>query len=62
MNTTQNKKRPSIEERCRSLGIVGLIQCIQKADRGHGDYVKDRQEWQNEYSVDMLLKAVEKSQ
>lgn len=31
-------------------------------NHGHGDYVQDRQEWQKGYSVDMLLKAVEKEQ
>ncbi len=52
-------QQAEIDAYCRRLGVVGLIQCIQKVDNGHGDYVKERQAWQKEYSVDMLLQAVE---
>ena len=27
---------------------------------GHGDYVKDRQDWQKNYSVDALVEAINK--
>ncbi len=63
MKTTKHKiQRSGLEAHCKSLGVVGLIQCIQQVDKGHGDYVKERQKWQNGYSVDMRLKAVEQEQ
>jgi hypothetical protein len=52
-------QQAGIDAYCRRLGVVSLIQCIQKVDDGYGDYVKDRQAWQKKYSVDMLLQAVD---
>ena len=63
MNRTENRnQRAGIEEGCKKFGVVKIIQCLQKVDNGHGDYVKERQAWQKKYSVDMLLKAVETGQ
>ncbi|MCI5148803.1 MAG: hypothetical protein D3916_05340 [Candidatus Electrothrix sp. MAN1_4] len=58
---TENEiQRLGLEALSRGLGVVGLIRFIQQFDKGHGDYVKDRQEWQEGYSLDSLLEAVAK--
>jgi hypothetical protein len=41
------------------IGVVWLIRFMQHFDKGQGDYTADRQEWQKEYSVDSLLKAMQ---
>jgi len=48
-----------IEKGSKNISVVELIQYLQEVDPGSGNYVQDRQEWQQEYSVDMLLGAVE---
>lgn len=48
-----------LEAGCRNISTIELIRYLQKVDSGSGDYVQDRQEWQQEYTVDMLLGAVE---
>ena len=60
--TDREIQRLSREASYKGLGMVGLIQRIQKVDNGCGDYVKDRQAWQKGYSVDMLLEAVKREQ
>ncbi len=40
------------------IGVVGLIRFMQQFDKGHGDYVKDRQDWQKDYTVATLLEAI----
>jgi hypothetical protein len=60
MKITEGKVQwAGIEAGCKNISVVELIEYLQKVDSGSGDYVKDRQEWQQEYSVDMLLGAVE---
>jgi hypothetical protein len=48
----------AIEALCKGLGVVGLIRFMQQFDKGHGDYVKDRQDWQKDYTIDTLVKAM----
>ena len=45
----------------KELGITGLIRFMQQFDLGSGDYVKDREEWQKDYTVDTLAEAIKKS-
>ncbi|CAK8718130.1 MAG: hypothetical protein D3917_19610 [Candidatus Electrothrix sp. AX5] len=47
-----------IEEGSKNISAVELIRYLQEVDPGSGNYVQDRQEWQQEYTVDMLLGAV----
>lgn len=47
-----------IEALRKGIGVVGLIRFMQQFDKGHGDYVKDRQHWQKDYTVDTLLEAM----
>jgi hypothetical protein len=43
----------------KELGIVGLIRFMQQFDLGSGDYVKDREAWQKDYTVDTLAAAIQ---
>ncbi|MCI5131065.1 MAG: hypothetical protein D3904_05965 [Candidatus Electrothrix sp. EH2] len=49
-----------IETGCRNISTMELIQYLQKIDSGSGDYVQERQSWQQDYTVDMLLGVVQK--
>ena len=49
-----------IEGGSKNISAIELIKYLQQVDPGSGDYVHDRQEWQQEYSVDMLLNAVKR--
>ncbi len=40
------------------LGASGLIRFLQQFDMGTGDYVQDREQWQNDYNVDSLMKEI----
>ena len=37
------------------LGLSGFIRFMQQFERGHGDYVEDRQQWQQSYTVETAL-------
>jgi hypothetical protein len=43
----------------KGLGVIGLIRFMQQFETGSGDYVKDREEWQHEYTVDTLAEAIQ---
>ncbi|MCW5213485.1 hypothetical protein VU04_11315 [Desulfobulbus sp. TB] len=43
----------------KNISAIDLIRYLQKVDSGSGDYVKDRQVWQQNYTVDMLLGVLE---
>lgn len=43
----------------KNISAIELIRYLQKVDSGSGDYVQDRQEWQQEYTVDMILGSLE---
>ncbi|MCI5150340.1 MAG: hypothetical protein D3916_13300 [Candidatus Electrothrix sp. MAN1_4] len=43
----------------KNISAIELIRYLQKVDSGSGDYVQDRQEWQQEYTVDMVLRSLE---
>jgi hypothetical protein len=45
----------------KELGIVGFIRFMQQFDSGSGDYVNDRQKWQQHYDVDTLMEAIKTS-
>ncbi len=40
-------------------GIVELIRFMQQFDLGSGDYVKDREAWQKDYTVDSFAAAIQ---
>ena len=43
----------------RNISAPELIRYLQKVDNGSGDYVRERQTWQQDYTVDMLLGVVD---
>lgn len=43
----------------KELGVIGLIRFMQQFETGSGDYVKDREEWQHDYTVDTLAEAIQ---
>jgi hypothetical protein len=47
-----------LEEGSKNISAVELIRYLQKVEPGSGNYVQERQEWQQEYTVDMLLGLV----
>jgi hypothetical protein len=56
---TENEiQQLGIEALYKGIGVVGLIRFMQQFDKGHGDYVKDRQDWQKDYTVDTLVEAI----
>lgn len=48
-----------IETLRQGIGVVGLIRFLQQFDKGHGNYVTDRQQWQKDYTVETLVEAME---
>jgi len=42
------------------LGIANFIRFIQQYDKGYGNYTKDRDSWQKDYTVDSLFDAINK--
>ena len=48
----------ALEAGSKNISAIELVSYLQKVDSGSGDYVQERQEWQQEYTVDMLLNAV----
>ncbi|MCI5207444.1 MAG: hypothetical protein D3910_01310 [Candidatus Electrothrix sp. ATG2] len=58
MKITEGKVQwAALEAGCKNVNVTELIQYLQRVDSGSGDYVKERQEWQQDYTVDMLLAA-----
>ena len=47
-----------IETLRNGIGVVGLIRFLQQFDKGHGNYVKDRQQWQKDYTVETIMEAM----
>jgi hypothetical protein len=43
----------------KNISATELIRYLQKVDNGSGDYVQERQTWQQDYTVDMLLGLVD---
>lgn len=46
----------------KQLGISNLIRFMQQYDKGYGNYTVDRDEWQNNYTVDNLFFKIEAKQ
>jgi hypothetical protein len=43
----------------KQLGITNLIRFMQQYDKGYGNYTKDRDAWQKDYTIDSLFDEVE---
>lgn len=40
------------------LGIAGAISFLQQFDRGHGDYTRDRHEWQDTLTIEQVVREI----
>lgn len=63
MNTTQYKTEQEIQQLGlealhKGLGISDFIRFMQQFNKGSGNYAKDRQEWQKQYSVNQLIDEI----
>lgn len=58
LKTDQEIQQLGIEVLQKGLGVTDFICFIQQFDKGHGNYVEDRQEWQKDYSVKQLLEEM----
>lgn len=63
MNTMKYKTENEIQELGietlrQGIGVVGLIRFLQQFDKGHGNYVQDRQQWQKNYTVETIIEAM----
>jgi hypothetical protein len=56
--TEQEIQQLGIEVLQKGLGITDFIRFMQQFDKGHGNYVEDRQQWQKNYSVNQLLEEM----
>jgi hypothetical protein len=43
----------------KQLGITNLIRFMQQYDKGYGNYTKDRDNWQKDYTIDSLFNEIE---
>jgi len=44
----------------KGLGVIDFIRFIQQFERGYGNYTEDRHRWQDEYSVEKIVKEIKK--
>ena len=42
----------------RELGVIGLLRFMQQFEKGEGNYVTDRHQWQQHYTVETLAEAI----
>lgn len=59
--TEQEIQQLGIEVLQKGLGITDFIRFMQQFDKGHGNYVEDRKQWQKDYSVNQLLEEMAKT-
>ena len=46
----------------KELGHIGTLRFMQQFSRGEGNYVNDRHEWQQHYTVDTLVAAIKQAE
>ena len=56
--TEQEIQQLGIEALQKGLGVSNFIRFMQQFNKGYGNYVEDRQEWQKSYSVDQLISEI----
>ncbi|MFZ2404237.1 MAG: hypothetical protein WAW41_03800 [Methylobacter sp.] len=59
--TEQEIQKMGIDILYKGLGATDFIRFMQQFDQGHGNYVEDRLEWQQNYSVNDILAEIESS-
>ncbi|MEQ1557497.1 MAG: hypothetical protein ABL933_00985 [Methyloglobulus sp.] len=56
--TEQEIQQLGLEVLQKGLGVSDFIRFIQQFNKGYGNYVEDRQEWQQQYSVNQLIDEI----
>jgi hypothetical protein len=56
--TEQEIQQLGMEVLHKGLGLSDFIRFMQQFNKGYGNYVEDRQEWQKQYSVDQLISEI----
>ena len=59
--TEQEIQKMGIDILYQGLGATNFIRFMQQFNQGHGNYVEDRLEWQQHYSVNDILAEIENS-
>jgi len=59
--TEQEIQKMGIDILYKGLGASDFIRFMQQFNQGHGNYVEDRLEWQQNYSVNDILAEIESS-
>lgn len=57
--TEQEIQKMGIDILYKGLGATDFIRFMQQFNQGHGNYVEDRLEWQQNYSVNAILAEIE---
>ena len=56
--TTEQIRHAGMDALRRELGVVGMTRFLQMFDTGHGDYTKDRHEWQDQMTVEEIYASI----
>ncbi len=56
--TEQEIQQLGMEALQKGLGVSDFIRFMQQFNRGYGNYVEDRQGWQQQYSVNQLIEEI----
>jgi hypothetical protein len=59
--TEQEIQKMGIDILYKGLGATDFIRFMQQFNQGNGNYVEDRLEWQQNYSVNDILAEIESS-
>ncbi len=58
--TMEQIRNAGLDALLKTLGIVGTIRFLQYAEKGQGDYTKDRHTWLGDPDLDQLANEIEK--
>jgi hypothetical protein len=56
--TEQEIQKIGIDILYKELGATDFIRFMQAQNKGYGNYVEDRQQWQKNYSVNDILESL----
>lgn len=60
MLTHEEIRREGLHALRDRLGQAGMIRFLQQFEEGKGDYVKERQAWVDNTSLDEIIEAIDK--
>ena len=56
--TDEQFERHALDVLLRELGADGFARYLRLHRSGHGDYTRDRDEWQKDLSLDQILESI----